>query len=218
MQCQWDGCDRTAVSRGFCRRCYKRYKYGHTPRPPRRESCAVEGCDNAGKYVQGYCSKHYSRYKRHGDPLHVEGTEQGTVRVESVVFNGITFRRYPDSASPAHRRYYKPGGQWVKQGVQALHQEVWKQYNGPIPEGHHIHHRDGDYSNNDISNLECVDPAQHWAEHSEQRSENASRPERLAHLASIRPLAAAWHSSPEGLAWHRQHAANIGFGKKRDKG
>ena len=28
---------------------------------------------------------------------------------------------------------------------------------------------------------------------------------RLAHLERIRPLAAAWHSSPEGLRWHREH-------------
>lgn len=28
---------------------------------------------------------------------------------------------------------------------------------------------------------------------------------RLAHLDRIRPLAAAWHSSPEGLKWHREH-------------
>jgi hypothetical protein len=28
---------------------------------------------------------------------------------------------------------------------------------------------------------------------------------RRAHLERIRPLAAAWHSSPEGLAWHREH-------------
>jgi hypothetical protein len=27
----------------------------------------------------------------------------------------------------------------------------------------------------------------------------------LAHLDRVRPLAAPWHSSPEGLAWHREH-------------
>jgi hypothetical protein len=29
--------------------------------------------------------------------------------------------------------------------------------------------------------------------------------DRRAHLDKIRPLANAWHSTPEGLEWHRQH-------------
>ena len=134
--------------------------------------------------------------------------------MESVVFNGITYRRYPDSQNPAHRRYYKPGGQWIKQGVQALHQEVWKYHYGAIPDGCHIHHKDGDVSNNDIANLECIEPDDHWVEHSEARSAHGKSPEQLAHLERIRPLAATWHGSPEGLAWHKQHALKQKFGRK----
>src|SRR5690606_30687668 len=33
--------------------------------------------------------------------------------------------------------------------------------------------------------------------------------------AKVRPLAGAWHGSKEGIEWHKQHAANIGFGKRK---
>lgn len=38
---------------------------------------------------------------------------------------------------------------------------VWKAYNGTIPDGFHIHHKDGDYTNNNISNLELLSPSAH---------------------------------------------------------
>ena len=44
------------------------------------------------------------------------------------------------------------------------------------------------------------------------------KPERLAHLASIRPLAARMAQFTRRTGVAPSHAANIGFGKKRDKG
>lgn len=37
--------------------------------------CKVDGCENTGNIVQGFCNKHYSRWRRHGDPL-AGGPEQ----------------------------------------------------------------------------------------------------------------------------------------------
>lgn len=61
---------------------------------------------------------------------------------------------------------YSPGrdGYYVRRGCgsgPSLHRAVWISHNGPIPDGHHIHHRDRDKSNNDIGNLECHSPADH---------------------------------------------------------
>lgn len=42
-----------------------------------------------------------------------------------------------------------------------LHRRIWEQKNGPIPEGFHIHHIDGNKENNDISNLECISKGEH---------------------------------------------------------
>lgn len=46
-----------------------------------------------------------------------------------------------------------------------LHQYTYELYHGVAPDGHHIHHRDGDKANNDISNLECLTPKEHIAKH-----------------------------------------------------
>lgn len=46
-----------------------------------------------------------------------------------------------------------------------LHREVWKDANGEIPEGHVIHHKDGDKSNNALENLECLPTAEHLKIH-----------------------------------------------------
>ena len=116
--------------------------------------------------------------------------------VESIVFNGRKYNRYPESDNPAHRKYFARAGH-------RLHRDVWIYHNGPIPEGMHIHHIDGNTANNDISNLACVTRREHWAEHRAKISEWNRRPEQLEHLAQIRGSSAAWHKSPEGQAWHK---------------
>jgi len=83
---------------------------------------------------------------------------------------------------------------------------------GPIPEGCEVHHLDFDPLNNDPGNLACVTIAEHKEVHREQARVRSQSPEARAHLERIRPLAAAWHSSPEGLDWHRWHAEVERFG------
>lgn len=123
------------------------------------------------------------------------------IRTESVVFNGYTYNRYPDSPRLALRRYYQ------RTGGYNLHRAVWEYHNGPIPDGYHVHHKDGNYDNNDISNLECLSPQEHFAEHYQYTSEFNSRQDQLDHLAEIRVLASEWHKSEEGREWHRQVSA-----------
>lgn len=120
---------------------------------------------------------------------------------DEVEFNGIVFRRYPKSENLADRRYYRPSGDHVKDGVEALHREVWKAHNGEIPDGHHIHHIDGDPTNNDIDNLECVTPK----EHAERHPENNLTPEDIRKGVEA---AKAWHKSEEGSEWHSEHWEN----------
>lgn len=124
--------------------------------------------------------------------------------VETVVFNGTKFRRYPDAKQRSDRVYFTPGIADKQRGIGRLHEEVWKAAHGPIPLGMHIHHKDEDPLNNELSNLEALLGAAHTSLHnlgkcSERKREN---------LDAIRPLTKAWHGSPEGLEWHRQHAYN----------
>jgi len=46
-----------------------------------------------------------------------------------------------------------------------LHRYVWEKYNGEIPSGYNIHHKDHNTLNNDISNLELIGHSEHIAIH-----------------------------------------------------
>lgn len=128
--------------------------------------------------------------------------KQTTKRVESVVYKGITFRRYPDSPNWSDKSYYRPNSKHIMDGVKSLHIEIWQDAHGPVPEGCHIHHKDGDTSNNSIENLECLTPKEHNKYHAENAPEEQTA-WRRSHINEIRPLASAWHKSEEGRAWHR---------------
>ena len=123
------------------------------------------------------------------------------VAVETVVFNGYKYNRYPSSKNPAHRRYFSRTGH-------RLHRDVWEFHNGPIPDGHQIHHVDGDTGNNDIANLECLAFKAHRAEHHEGYVERGKTNKQLAHLSKIQEMAKEWHKSDAGREWHRKNAYN----------
>lgn len=129
-------------------------------------------------------------------------------KVEVIVFQGVKFRRYPDSKNRTERVYFTPGHADRAKGVGRLHEEIWKAAHGPIPAGYHIHHADHDPLNNDLSNLVCIPAGDHHRHHAAE-SEWLGSDRCLEHLAEIRPKAAEWHRSPEGRAWHSEHARRV---------
>jgi hypothetical protein len=46
-----------------------------------------------------------------------------------------------------------------------LHRYIWKKYNGPIPKGMWVHHKDENKLNNDINNLQLISPSEHCSLH-----------------------------------------------------
>lgn len=119
-------------------------------------------------------------------------------RVDVIRFNGIKYRRYPDSPLPASRNYYTAGIGDRENGYSYLHRDIWAHHHGPVPEGHHIHHVDHDTLNNGIENLACISAAEHFRYH-------ASQPRTEAQLAAIeRGLPAFIEKSRE---WHKSEAA-----------
>lgn len=120
---------------------------------------------------------------------------------KQVEFNGIIFRK----VGP----YYRPNGTECQKGTESLHRETWKFYNGDIPEKHHIHHKDGDTDNNDISNLECLLGSTHLSEHASQPNAWCNTEKGKEHFTHIRSLAVNWHKSEEGRAWHKEHARKV---------
>jgi hypothetical protein len=50
----------------------------------------------------------------------------------------------------------------MERGVaRSLHRDVWESVHGPIPEGHHVHHKNNDWDRNDIDDLECLSSSDH---------------------------------------------------------
>lgn len=111
------------------------------------------------------------------------------------------------------RQFYedKRTGYWISSDLPRIraHRWVWINSNGQIPKSCHIHHRDGNKGNNDISNLQMVSFKQHAMLHMD-----SERLDGLRKLAEIgREYAKGWHKSAEGRKWHQYHALKNGFGK-----
>lgn len=145
-----------------------------------------------------------------GIGLQVDSVVGAKGRREVVIFGGVRFYRYPDSKHWAHRAYFKPHVHAVKKGVEALHIEIWKWNHGSVPEGHTIHHRDHNPLNNRIENLQCLTHSEHSTLHG-----NSPSPQYLewkrANIVIAQDAAKAWHGSPEGREWHREHAKKMGL-------
>lgn len=108
-------------------------------------------------------------------------------------------------------RYYKCGGKYFKHGGERLHVKVWEDHKGQIPKGYHIHHRDHDRSNNDISNLELMTPHDHMVHHTHTPQARSYQKE---HIKLMQDLAKDWHGSDVGRAWHSEHAKQQWENKK----
>ena len=88
-----------------------------------------------------------------------------------------------------------------------LHRYVWEHEAGAIPKGYHIHHIDGDKSNNDISNLALITASNHERLHGQEqkRIEQSKKAIEIARVYAIK-----WHKSEAGRKWH----AEIAKGRK----
>lgn len=121
---------------------------------------------------------------------------------KTAYFDGYKFRR------DAKTGYYLANKPTYCGRRERLHCYVWRHYNGPIPEGFHIHHRDENKYHNDICNLACVPVSEHTSYHS-RKYLSGHLEESRQRMEEIRPLASTWHRSSEGRAWHRKHASEV---------
>lgn len=86
-----------------------------------------------------------------------------------------------------------------------MHRYVWEFYNGEIPKGYHIHHKDGDKSNNNIENLEMILGKKHCKYHSNKYVE-LNKDKMIKNLIdNAIPASKEWHKSKEGREWHKNH-------------
>lgn len=96
-------------------------------------------------------------------------------------------------------RFYLCGSYFQHKGKR-LHVAVWRYHNGDVPKGCHVHHIDGDKSNNQISNLRLMEKGLHLSLH--QNTEERREYQRQ-HIKDMRVLASEWHKSDAGRAAHR---------------
>lgn len=94
-----------------------------------------------------------------------------------------------------------------------MHRYVLEYYNGEIPENFHIHHKDGNKENNDISNLECINGHEHSSYHSNKRDKNILR----ENIKKAQEYAIIWHKSEEGRNWHSIHAKEVAEKLRNEK-
>lgn len=80
-------------------------------------------------------------------------------------FDGLYFKK-------DYRGYFRC---WTKHKGLRLHRYVWEKENGQIPEGYEIHHRDGNKSNNHISNLELLTAKEHSQKHVDEFNRNKKK-------------------------------------------
>jgi len=105
-------------------------------------------------------------------------------------FNGRTFTLHP-------------GARYFTSGPLHMHWYVWEHYNGKREKGFHIHHKDGNTWNNEISNLETVKSFTHLSEHAKKRIKD--NPEKFKEFYTKGIEAAKeWHKSEVGLQWHKE--------------
>jgi hypothetical protein len=106
-------------------------------------------------------------------------------------FNGKKYRKY------SGERYYS-------RGPNRLHKIIWEYYNGEIPKGFDVHHKDENPENNEISNLELIDNIEHCRFHAKRRFEKD--PELLRRFVEGgKREAKKWHGSEAGKEWHKKH-------------
>lgn len=86
-----------------------------------------------------------------------------------------------------------------------LHVCLWEHFNGAIPKGYHVHHKDFNKTNNSLDNLELLPAGEHISMH--QKLWDSERMEKQLSMLKEKavPKANEWHKSADGKEWHKMH-------------
>src|SRR3990167_11198334 len=125
--------------------------------------------------------------------------------VERVIFQGRTYRRYPDSKRRNNRVYFQCSSRTKKHRY--LHQSIWESVNGEIPEGSAIHHKDHNPLNNSSENLVCITRGKHQSHHVLEKFEDEEyRKRNKKYMAELWKKGVWWHKTEAGKKQHKEQA------------
>lgn len=71
----------------------------------------------------------------------------------------------PKAVEWGGQKWYPKQGHYYNRRGELLHRAIYMAAFGEIPEGYHIHHKDGNGFNNDLSNLEAIPASEHVKKH-----------------------------------------------------
>ena len=117
---------------------------------------------------------------------------------EVQFFNGIKFKEHSAGYMCAN----------INGKTVLMHRYVWEFYNGAIPSGYVVHHKDENKHNNAIENLECLPNKEHSAMHTRTMSPERKQ-KAIDALNRSRDKAIAWHKSEEGRESSRRNAVRM---------
>ena len=110
-------------------------------------SCSAPDCERRVK-ARGWCSKHYQRWKAHGDPLHTERPTLGVPPVDRLThFIDAEGDCWIWTGTISPNGY---GSIRVDGTNTTAHRAVWEVLVGSVPEGFHVDHL--------CRNPPCVNP------------------------------------------------------------
>lgn len=103
------------------------------------------------------------------------------------------------------KKYYLyKGERYFSASNKRMHIQVWEHFNGKIPKGFHVHHKDGNTYNNKVDNLTLLSARQHLSTHAKKRFED-DKSFAMEFQRKGQESAKEWHRSEVGKEWHSQH-------------
>lgn len=134
-----------------------------------------------------------------------------------IIKRRVRDRKHMVQEEDGIRFYFKPEGyykaDYERHGGITMHRYVWQKHNGEIQPGMHVHHIDGDKSNNRIENLELLTASDHSIHHGGTNPWVKSEANKRQILEAGK-LAKKWHASDAGLKWHSENGVRTWKNRK----
>lgn len=155
------------------------------------DTCSVDGCAKPSRN-RGWCSAHYERWRRNGDPgeagdarrteprpCAIDGCDKRAVGRGWCGMHWARWKRngdpervvraygeYRSTMSSGYARVWCPGHPAASADGYALeHRKVVIDAGIDIPVGHHVHHINHNKSDNRLENLQVMSASEHGASH-----------------------------------------------------